>query len=76
ANGSLRDQTVTTISADGKTVSVSRDLNGDGAADQTEATIVVANGSQIKTVTDFNANGSVRDRAITTTSPDGLSTTI
>src|SRR5262249_38806602 len=77
ANGSLRDKTVTTASADGLSRTIQQDSTGDGAFDLTRSDVTVfnADGSHTETITDRNANGSLRDRTIATVSADGLSRT-
>ena len=74
ADGSLMSQSVTTTSADGLTRTIKRDTTGSGTFDQTQTIVKVrnANGSSVETVTDFNVNGTVKDKAVTTTSADGL----
>ena len=74
ANGNLLDQTVTVIGADGRSRNVQADTTGDGPIDHTE-TIVVASGS-VDTASDFNADGSLKDQTVTTTSADGLTKTV
>jgi Ca2+-binding RTX toxin-like protein len=76
ANGSLRNRTVATTSADGNTVTASSDVNGDGVVDQTETTVLNANGSKTTTRSDYNANGSLKDSLIVTVSANGMSTTV
>src|SRR5262249_33426765 len=74
ANGSLKDRTVTTTSASGLSTTTQRDTTGAGTFDQTQTDVVVhnADGSQVETVTDLNANGSLRDSTVTTTSANRL----
>ena len=74
-NNSLRGRTVTTVSADDKTTTITRDVNGDNLTDQTETIALQPNGSRIDTISDLNANGSLKDRKIVTTSASGLSVT-
>lgn len=68
----LRDRTVTTTSLNGQTVTIARDIDGNGQTDQTELRVTNANGSKTITVIDLNADGSVRARTVSTTSQDGL----
>jgi uncharacterized protein YcsI (UPF0317 family) len=77
-DGSLKDQTVATVSADGLTKSVQSDSTGDGIFDhsQTDVIVVNADASRTETVTDLNADGSIRDRSVTVTSADGSTKTI
>jgi Ca2+-binding RTX toxin-like protein len=71
-SGALRDRTVTTTSANGQTVTIARDTDGNGQADQSELRVTNANGSKTITVTDLHADGSVKARTVSTTSQDGL----
>jgi trimeric autotransporter adhesin len=77
-NGSLLDKSVTTTSANGLSVTSQFDENGDAVFDLTRTDVTVLNddGSRTATVTDKNANNSVRDQIVTTTGDDGLSTTV
>ena len=72
----IEDRTVTTASADLKTVTIGRDLNGDGRFDQTETDKTGADGSLTATVTDLNRDGSKSGSVTTVTSADGLSKTV
>src|SRR5262249_60074974 len=76
-NGSLLDKTVTTSSANGLSVTTQFDANGDAVFDltRTDVTVLNADGSRTRTVTETNANASVRDRMVTTVSATGLSST-
>ncbi|AZG75281.1 DUF4214 domain-containing protein [Methylocystis rosea] len=78
ADGSVASERILTTSADGKTKTLSVDLDGDGVIDQiqTSVTVVNANGSKTETVTDKTAGGAVLARRATTTSADGKSITI
>jgi hypothetical protein len=53
---------------------VRRDPGGTGAFTQRQTDIVVAlaDGTQVETVSDFNATGTLRDKTTTTTSGDGM----
>src|SRR5262249_32961801 len=77
-SGALEDRTVTTISASGLSSVIQRDTTGSGTFTQTTDDVVVVNadGSQTETVTDLNADGSLRDQQVITTSANGLSKTI
>ncbi len=74
-NGSLLSQTVTTISADRKTTSVTKDLDGDGHIDTTSIQVVAADGSQTTTATQTSADGVLHNRTVATVSADKLTTT-
>lgn len=78
ADGSTRSKVVTALSADGLSRTTQTDLNGDGIFELTkfDVTVVNADGSRTETVTDRNADNSVRDRSVTTRSADGRNRTI
>ena len=73
ANGSLLDQAIVTTSArppyDQRVTTTAMMFN------HAETDVVNANGSKVTTVSDFNADGTLKDRTVTTTNADGLSTT-
>lgn len=73
--GSLSSKVVTLRGADGQSRNVQTDSNGDGHLDQTETIAATSGGSSIDTLSDLNADGSLRDKTVTTTSADGLSVT-
>jgi hypothetical protein len=75
ADGSLRELTVTTTSADRRTVTIDIDSTGNGAFDRIATAVTQANGSKVDTVSDYNADGSLKDQAVITTSASGLSVT-
>ena len=74
-DGSLRDRMTTTIGADRVSKSVIVDQDGNGTTD--ESYVVTVDASSIRTATNssFNADGSLIDRSVATTSANGLSTT-
>ncbi len=75
--GTLLEKTVTMTSANGLVKSVETDLDGDGVVDTKvlEATVVNADGSDTKTVSEFSGTTLV-DRTIATVSANGLTSTI
>ncbi|MGJ5031524.1 beta strand repeat-containing protein, partial [Bradyrhizobium sp. HKCCYLS2038] len=83
ANGALLGKTLTTTSANGLSVTTQKDTtgavdaSGNAVFDQrrTDVVVVNADGSRTETVSDFAANGALKDRTITTTSANGLSVT-
>src|SRR5262245_25558785 len=77
-DGSLRDRSVTTTSADGRNKTTQTDLNVDTVLDLTYACLiaVLADGSSTSTETTSNTNGSLRAKTVTSLSADGLSRTI
>ena len=76
ANGALLPKSAKTTSADRKTITLNVDDNGDGANDQTDSLVIQTKGSTVRTVSNFNSNGSLRDKSIATTSGNGLSVTL
>ncbi|MGO6739893.1 hypothetical protein ACC732_15450 [Rhizobium ruizarguesonis] len=77
ADGSLAFRNVVTTSADGRSVQTQFDDDGNGTFDrsQTNVLTVDATGIQTKTVSNFNADGSLFDRTTTITSADHLTVT-
>ena len=77
ADGSLTGKSVVTTSASGLSATTQLDSVGAGAFDQTETDVTVLNadGSRTETVSDLNADGSLKDKWITTSSATGLSQT-
>ena len=78
ADNSLRDQSITTVSATGLSATIVTDVNGDGTSDRTLPDVVTLNadGSRTQTITERNANGSLRAQVITKTSADGRTVNI
>ena len=76
ANGALLPKSAKTTSADRKTITLNVADNGDGANDQTDSLVIQTNGSTVRTVSNFNSNGSLRDKSIATSSGNGLSVTL
>lgn len=74
-NGTLPSQTVTTVSADRKTTSATKDVDGDGHIDSASTQIIAADGSQTTTTTQASADGSLHRETIVTVSADKLTTT-
>ncbi|PBB89540.1 hypothetical protein CK215_26825 [Mesorhizobium sp. WSM3864] len=78
SNGTLLNQTIITTSADGLTVTIATDVNGDGATDTTvkDQKVNNADGSVTETVTTTSANSSLLHQAVTVTSADRRTQTI
>ncbi|WP_286192532.1 DUF4214 domain-containing protein [Stappia sp. BW2] len=74
-SGDLRSSYSETISADGRTITEEFDFDGNGVTDKTSVTKTSADGSTVVTETGYGDKGA-RKRAITTTSSDGLTTTV
>ncbi|WP_234055147.1 MULTISPECIES: hypothetical protein [unclassified Xanthobacter] len=71
ADGALVQKGVMTTSADGRTITLRKDTDGDKITDHTETTSVDADGSSRTSIIDRRSDGSL-SRAITTVSADGL----
>ena len=76
AGNVLLSNSVTTISADKKTTTISNDLNGDGKIDQVETVVQQEDGSVADTVTAYAPGGGQTSQTVTTTSANGLSKTV
>lgn len=76
-NGTRITESVKTTSGDGLSITTTSDLNGDGTTDLTitDVTTLGVAGSRTRTLSELNANGSLRDRTVTTIASNGLSTT-
>jgi len=74
-NGTLLSQTVTTVSADRKTTSVTSDVDGDGHTDIASAQIIAADGSQTTNTIQASADGALHRKTVVTVSADKLTTT-
>ena len=73
--GILLDKTVTTTSADGRTVTLLRDTDGDGANDQKEVDTTAADGSASVALNDLNEDGSTIRSTLRTVSVGGQTAT-
>ena len=71
--GTLIGSETVATSSDGRSVTTTTDIDGDGLADLTKTVVKVVNadGSIVETITEFNQDGSQRDKTVTTTSADG-----
>ncbi len=74
--GDLVSRTVTTANTTLRSVSVARDINGDGAADITEVTSVAVNGVRTSELSVLDENGMLQQRTVTTLSANGLIQTV
>ncbi|CAN7196120.1 calcium-binding protein [Mesorhizobium sp. LjRoot246] len=73
ADGTLLSSSVTSTSADRKTISISTDADGDGHVDSLKTIVIDEDGATRSTLKTFNANGSLRSNRVDVTSADGLS---
>ncbi|MGJ8531684.1 MAG: LysM peptidoglycan-binding domain-containing protein [Alphaproteobacteria bacterium] len=75
--GVLGSRTTRTVSGDGLSATINTDLDGDGVIDQSSSELVTLNadGSRQTTTSNFNSDGSLRDRILITVSADTLTTT-
>ena len=78
SDGSLRDKSATTLSADGLTKTVQLDANGDGTYDRTttDATVNNAGGGRTETVSEASANGTSLGKTVTVYGADEVSRTV
>ncbi|MFX5480854.1 hypothetical protein ABTD95_19650, partial [Acinetobacter baumannii] len=69
--------TVVTTSANGLSVTTQRDTTGSRTFNQVRTDVIVLNadGSRTETISDFNGDGSLRDRTVGTVSASGLNRT-
>ncbi|EJT04977.1 hypothetical protein RCCGE510_12616 [Rhizobium sp. CCGE 510] len=74
-NNTLLSQTVTTTSADGKSITITADTNGDGKNDSLTTILVGTDGKTTNTATALNFDTSMVGKAVSTTTADGLSKT-
>lgn len=75
-SGALLAKSVTTRSANSKSVTMEEDGNGDGKIDTKRVSLVNADGSTSETVSTFNPDGSLNVRTVTQVSADRLTTTV
>ncbi|NEK20271.1 hypothetical protein GR257_36520 [Rhizobium leguminosarum] len=75
ANNALLSQTVTTTSADGKSITIATDENGDEKNDRLANILVGTDGKTTNTASMLNADTSTVGKTVTTTTADGLSKT-
>ncbi|WP_342724633.1 calcium-binding protein [Bradyrhizobium sp. B097] len=77
STGAKISSTATTTSANGLSATTLIDENGDGVTDVTrsDSVMIGANGSRTETITNTNANGTLRNQTVTTTSANGLNST-
>jgi Ca2+-binding RTX toxin-like protein len=74
--GLLRSQHSVETSADGRTIVVKDDFDGNGIYDKVATTEIGADGSRVESETSFGQGGMRGQTFVTTTSSDGLITTI
>lgn len=75
ADGSLESRTITTVSANRLTTTVTQDYNGDGAIDLTTTTVTAADGSVTTTTTGPDTTANALGTGAFTTSPSSTSKT-
>ncbi|WP_125900888.1 beta strand repeat-containing protein [Methylobacterium indicum] len=74
--GALFRKDVTTTSANGRSIAVRRDTDGDGNDDRFETTTLNADGTRIDTVSTRSNAGALQSQTTKTTSADGRSTSL
>jgi Ca2+-binding RTX toxin-like protein len=74
ADGREISSAIKTVSGNGLVTTIAADLDGDAQADQVteDRTIIGADGSRTRTLSEQNRDGSLRNRSVTRTSDDGL----
>ncbi|TIX90750.1 adhesin [Rhizobium sp. P44RR-XXIV] len=73
--GAVANKTTTITSGDGKTVTVTYDIDGNGVVDQKSLTVKNADGSVTRTLSDLTSTGVVAHSETIVTGPDGLGQT-
>jgi hypothetical protein len=73
--GAVANKTTTTTGGDGKTVTVTYDVEGNGVFDQKSVTVRNSDGSITRTLSDLTSAGAVSRSTSTTNSGDGLKLT-
>ena len=74
-NNSLRSREVTVTSDDARTITTTRDDNGDGINNRTTARIFLSDGSTKDSVLNYNSNGTLQSQTWVVTKANGLSST-
>ncbi|WP_299919398.1 DUF4214 domain-containing protein [uncultured Roseobacter sp.] len=76
AGGALRSSNTVTISRDGRTTTETFDFDGNGKINMLEERFVASSGAETVTEIGYNDDGDETNRIVTTTTSDGLLTTI
>ncbi|MEJ8560030.1 calcium-binding protein [Yoonia sp. GPGPB17] len=76
ADGELHSRFTEEVSADGRETTRVQDYDGNGIADKISEQFISSDGSTVTTETSFSVAGDKNNTFITTTSADGLTTTI
>ena len=71
----LRNRTTTATSDDGRSITVSEDVNGDGQVDRQTTRVVANDGTTTQTTSEFSETGALLSRERTTISDDSLTET-
>jgi Ca2+-binding RTX toxin-like protein len=74
--GKLVNKTITTVSANGLSTSMTIDSNGDGVTDRTISDVSGIDGRRVVTNTEFNVSGVQTSLMTTTRTSDGLQVTV
>ena len=72
----MREKAVSTVSADGRTTTYTYDKDGNGIADVVNSGEITSMGETVTTDVILNESGALVQRVVTTTSTDGLLTTV
>ncbi|WP_298922493.1 DUF4214 domain-containing protein, partial [uncultured Roseobacter sp.] len=76
ADGDLRSMDVVEVSRDGRNIMESHDYDGNGLVDKRSDLVIRSDGQRVLTETSFGEGGQKTNTFVTTTSSDGLVTTI
>ncbi|NJN35797.1 MAG: hypothetical protein HC794_00585, partial [Nitrospiraceae bacterium] len=68
----LRNKKVITITDDGRSITETADVNGDGVIDRLSTRVVAANGTITETTSQLSASGALQSRTVAEISDDGL----
>ncbi len=77
-NGTIASQATKTLAADGLSRTDAVDVDGNGIVDltSTDVTVINSDQSRTETVSEWNSDGTLRDRTVTTSSANGASKTV
>lgn len=74
--GAVKSKELTTTTASGLSITTQTDVNGDGVFDATDAFVRSVDGSTLETRTNFTTDGNVREKAVLSSSSNGLNQTL
>ncbi|MCP4128232.1 MAG: DUF4214 domain-containing protein, partial [Gammaproteobacteria bacterium] len=71
----LREKEISVISDNGRSTTITRDINGDGVTDQSITIVIADDGTKTTTTSNLDKDGAVQSRILEVVSDDGLTTT-